>query len=283
MSGGRYDPPEAVQPPETDPDWPRRYEAAKRELAAFKFELFQTVAADPALRIDEDSRLRSSPCVQMIIVYSHFVTIDPKTLEPTAAYASAITLEARGGVKETSGKKARALLVKHGYLVFSGTKTKEGSLKFFLRNPRKAVVEDHVREATEYLQEKQAVERAEERRRSKRHAVGPSNDTTETVCGVAGRGDVGALNVPNYLGVYLGVSSTEGNDTPAVGYGQIPEPEPDEPIDPPETEAELESALNEFRELGLSEAVVAYFAIKLKAGQLTRAMVREQMEMRLAA
>lgn len=65
--------------------FPRRhgfnaFEQAKQELAAFKFSLFEAVAADPLLRAGQ--------CLNLIIVYASLVTIDKKTLQATPAYAS---------------------------------------------------------------------------------------------------------------------------------------------------------------------------------------------------
>lgn len=84
---------------EGSPDGRSPLRVAMSELAAFKFKLVETIAADP--------RLRSAPCTNAIVVFMAFVTIDKRTLKPTPAYASIITLMAKGGMKRTAATDAR--------------------------------------------------------------------------------------------------------------------------------------------------------------------------------
>jgi len=188
----------------TDPQSP--YGLALRKLAAFKFKLYETVAADP--------KLRKAPCTEAIIAYARCVTIDKRTLKPTPAYASAITLMARGNMRsKTTARLSRNLLQQEGYLVPTGSATKDGCVRYQLANPRAEQVSMHVREAEEYLAQIDATRKEDERRKKKakeghgeQYAVPPEDDR-----GVNNWPDRGSNIDPNYLGENLsGLGSEEG-------------------------------------------------------------------------
>lgn len=253
---------------------------ALSELAAFKFKLVETVAADP--------RLSKAPCAAAIVVLMSFVTIDKRTLKPTPAYASTITLMVRGGMSRRLAKLARKLLVENGYLKATGSKTKDGCLKYALENPHVERVAMHIQEAAEYLKERAAEERKEERRKAGQDRsepdVGSDMDHTQNDCGVHSDPDVGSDMDPNYLRTYLSSLGTEERDipikvssTPALAYGQ--DDDPDLPYPIPETAEELQAMLEEFQQAGLSFVVIGGFRANLMAGTLTPAMVEEQLRL----
>lgn len=122
-------------------------EQAKQELAAFKFSLFETVAADPLLR--------GAPCLNLIVVYASLVTIDKKTLKPTTAYASNSRVYSHAGLKchKTAGR-ARRRLEEYGYLVPVGSNN--GITIYRLANPNKERVQDHIYALSGYHREVRA-------------------------------------------------------------------------------------------------------------------------------
>ena len=134
-----------------------------------------------------DPRLSKAPCANALIVLMSFVTIDKRTLKPTPAYASVITLMVRGGMKETSARLARKLLLQEKYLVPTGAKTKDGCVKYRLENPAVERIAMHVVEATEYLKEQLAERRAKQRRKAGKQAVGAQCEPTDRMCGFANK------------------------------------------------------------------------------------------------
>jgi len=130
--------------------FPRRqsssaFDQAKQELAAFKFSLFETVAADPLLRAGQ--------CLNLIIVYASLVTIDKKTLQATTAYASNSRIYARAGLRSAhTAIKARRTLEEHGYLIPSG-KTK-GMTIYRLANPHQERVQMLIQEMEDLARER---------------------------------------------------------------------------------------------------------------------------------
>lgn len=245
--------------------------AAMSQLAAFKFKLVETVAADPLLR--------EAPCTDAIVVFMHFVTIDKATLQPTPAYASLVTLMARGGMKRTAAKKARKLLELHRYLVPTGSKTKEGCTKYRLENPRGDIVQMHIQEAAEYWSGKAAENRKEERRKKAADEVKgdvvSDNDTTENGRGVVIQHDVVSKYDTNYLRGYLGgISSREGEP---FKTSSAPSYDPHLPYPIPESEQDLTFRLSSlFNGCQLSAEIMEAMHKMLMAGKLTPAIVEEQ-------
>lgn len=153
--------------------FPRRrsgsvYEQAKQDLAAFKFALFETVAADPLLR--------GVPCLNLIVVYASLVTIDKRTLQPTTAYASNARIYSRAGLKShhTAGK-ARRYLEQYGYIVPVGSNN--GITIYRLENPNIERVQDYVHALDEHRREVRADKKQswnEQRRRMAKNAT-PDN------------------------------------------------------------------------------------------------------------
>jgi len=129
--------------------FPRRnsltaFDQAKQELAAFKFSLFETVAADPLLRAGQ--------CLNLIIVYASLVTIDKKTLQATTAYASNSRIFIRAGLRSHhTAVKARRLLEQHSYLIPVGRRN--GITVYRIDNPHHERVQMHVQESEERQRE----------------------------------------------------------------------------------------------------------------------------------
>lgn len=242
---------------------------AMRDLAAFKFKLIETIAADPLLQ--SDPKLKA-PCTAAMVAMLTFVTVDRRTLKRTDAYASLITLMVRGGIKETAAKVARRILVKHGYLVDTGKKTKDGCTRYRVENPHAERVDMHVKEAAEYLKERAAVRRKEERQKGPRMSH-PSDVVAEyapaqMACGGVRQCDVVAEYAPKYLRGYLSDISSE--QEASTGEGNEPFPVPD-------TEDDATAFLQGLNPDGrLSPGVMRYFHTALMAGKLTPAMVEQQ-------
>jgi hypothetical protein len=155
------------------------YQAAKRALTAFKFEVIETVRADP--------KLTSDACLGVMSVHLDFLSIDPATLRPSMVYASTITVMARGGIKARGTvRRARKELVALGYLQDTGKKTKDGCQVFRVQNPRRDKVLAHVHETDEYLKQEEARRREDERFRKKHSSRmrGATNDRTQNGEGV---------------------------------------------------------------------------------------------------
>ncbi len=130
--------------------------SARSQLAAFKFSLFETVAADP--------RLKSAPCTDLIIVYARFVTIDDDGRR-TQAFATNNTINARAGIKcHKTAKRARDLLERHGYMV--PIASRNGVTIYDIANPNSEKVAEHVAAAAENLREAGAIKKANERQRA---------------------------------------------------------------------------------------------------------------------
>lgn len=257
---------------DVSPEAIESFATAKRELAAFKFRVMETVAAD--------RRLRAAPCTEVMIVYLRFLTIDPRTLKPKPVYASTTKLAAYGGIKtKPTARRGRSLLVKHGYLKPNGSQTKCGCIWFSVENPHHEQVMMSAREAEERYAQIEAEEKKAAREKKQNQNIGGGSITNppEMARGVDYLSDRGSIIDPNYLGGNRGRYSSEGQDTfAASSYGELPEPEADDPYPVPETEDELASALADFRDHGFSPAVIGYFRIELMAGRLTPAMVEQQ-------
>lgn len=124
---------------------PNAFEQAKQELAAFKFSLFETVAADPLLRAGQ--------CLNLIIVYASLVTIDKKTLQATTAYASNSRIYARAGLRSAhTAIKARRLLEQHSYLIPVGRRN--GITVYRLANPHQERVQMLIQEVEDLARER---------------------------------------------------------------------------------------------------------------------------------
>ncbi len=123
---------------------PNAFDQAKQELAAFKFSLFETVAADPLLRAGQ--------CLNLIIVYASLVTIDKKTLQATTAYASNSRVFIRAGLRSHhTAVKARRLLEQQSYLIPVGRRN--GITVYRIDNPHHERVQMYVQELEERQRE----------------------------------------------------------------------------------------------------------------------------------
>lgn len=173
---------------------------ARRQLAAFKFDLVETIAADP--------KLSKAPCLGVMVVYLSFLTIDERTLRQTTVYASNIKLMARAGIKsKTTASQARKLLVEAGYLVPTGSQTKDGCAKFRVANPRAEMIKMHIREAEEFLAQRDALRKEGERRKKALLTRGVTDiDTPSEAWGTSNWPDRVSDIDTNYLGGHLSVS-----------------------------------------------------------------------------
>jgi len=219
------------------------YQVACSQLVAFKLKTIETVAADP--------KLHGAPCVQAIVVYLSFLKVDKVSLKPTSVYASSLTLMARGGVKsDRTARNARALLVENNYLVATGTTTKDGCVRYHVENPRAEVVKMHTREAAEYLSERDAERKKEERRRKnlKSAPVPVESTTPEKACPGIICQDVPVESTDKYHGEYLGDSLCEGRDDL---HSYSPDQIADEaalPLPVPESDTEAELMMDQICE-----------------------------------
>lgn len=168
------------------------------------------------------------------------------TLLPTAAYASALTLMARGGIKsDRTARNARSLLQLAGYLEPTGSSTKDGCIWYNVRNPRAEIVKMHVREATEYLREKDADRKKEDRRkRGKPHDVPVDFTTPENMCPGNFYQDVPVNPTDKYLGIHLGYSSSGEREYSYVYSTDKSGDEENTPLPIPADDAEAESMMD---------------------------------------
>ncbi|OHV18440.1 hypothetical protein EOS93_20170 [Rhizobium sp. RMa-01] len=182
------------------------YQAECRKLVAFKLKTIETVAADP--------RLHGAPCAQAIVVYLSFLKIDRQTLRPTTVYASSLTLMARGGIKsDRTARNARALLIDNGYLVSSGTSTKDGCVRYDVANPRADAVAMHIHDAVEYLRERDADRKKEDRRKKAAHTnILVETTTPQKACPSRNYQDVPVETTNKYLREPLRDSFSERRD-----------------------------------------------------------------------
>lgn len=115
-----------------------------RRSAAFKFQLMETVNADPRL---------TAACKGVMLVYSKFMRSDDYT-----AYASNPVLMTWANLKsQTTAGQARKRLSDEtseglGYLQFTGRKTLGGCKIYRLDNPHHQFVQMHVAERLEFYQ-----------------------------------------------------------------------------------------------------------------------------------
>jgi hypothetical protein len=189
---------ETINEPETFQRTP--LQSARTQLAAFKFDLVRTIAADPVLA--------KAPCLGVMVVYLDFLTIDERTLRPTTVYASNIKLMARAGIKsKTTASQARKLLVEAGYLVPTGSQTKDGCAKFRVANPRAEMIKMHIREAEEFLAQRDALRKEGERRKKALLTRGVTDiDTPSDAWGTSNWPDRVSDIDTNYLREHLSVS-----------------------------------------------------------------------------
>lgn len=249
-------------------------QVARSELASFKFSTLETVRVDP--------RLSAAPCLAVMSVYLEFVTVDERSLKPTPAFASNITLMARACIKsKTTARAARKLLVENGYLVRIG-ETKDGCEKYRVENPHHERVLMHVREAEEYLKQIEAGRREEERRKKKLAADrGSDIDPTRDGRGDRYCPDRGSDIDPKYLRGNLGGLGSREEGQPikvstALSYGDVDD-DPHLPYPVPTSEDELVHMLAElFEGCHLSAAIVSAMRKMLTTGKLTPAIVEEQ-------
>lgn len=124
--------------------------AAGASQATWKFDLFDTVSADP---------MCDGSCLLVVVAYSRFCRTTQRV-----AYLSEIDLQVATGLQPRAIRKAKEALVRLGYMA-AVSKTASGITVYRLANPRKDLVTDHKMIASETMKEVDAVRRDEERRR----------------------------------------------------------------------------------------------------------------------
>ncbi|TGS47553.1 MULTISPECIES: hypothetical protein [unclassified Mesorhizobium] len=234
---------------------------AQRELAAFKFDLYETIAADP---------LVSDVCIRAMVALAGYVTVDKRTLQPTVAYLSNMSMMAEAGIRsKTTVGNIRRCMVKLGYWVDVG-QTSDGCRLYRIENPRREVVQMHVVEAKEKLRADDASRKENERRRKAARSAErvPDNGTPKSIEGTKVWDDRVPNYDPNYLRANLGISSSEGQANLLAG----PTADPDQPFPIPVSENDAVPLL-----LSLLDGkenrpgLINYFRLKLMKGELTPA------------
>lgn len=171
---------------------------AMRISAAWKFEIFDTVNADPCLKPTD---------LKMMIAYLNYANYDKRE-----AYLANSTARALTNIRShTTMSESRSRLQEFGYLTDTGKRTLDGCVWFELRNSREKLVADHVRMTIEVVREREAFRKADDRRRAvakqRQHPlVPPENGTAVT-------SDTGPSNLP--------CPSTNCRDSPPF-YGDNP-------------------------------------------------------------
>ncbi|MGE0284071.1 MAG: hypothetical protein AB7P20_26130, partial [Rhizobiaceae bacterium] len=127
-------------------------EDRRRKLATWKFDLLETVSADP---------LCNGHDVEIILAYIRFM--DSRDARP---FRSNIQLQAATGLSQPTIADRRKKLVALGYLTADG-QTASGVTRFKISNPRENTVLDHVQITNEVLKRQDAERRETERRKRK--------------------------------------------------------------------------------------------------------------------
>ncbi|SIT56251.1 hypothetical protein BQ8794_270078 [Mesorhizobium prunaredense] len=246
------------------------YAKATRELAAFKFELYETAAADPKL---------TDAAVRAIVAMARYVTVDERTLKPTVAYLSNISMMAEAGIRsKTTVGNIRRLMIELKYWVDVG-QTSDGCRLYRIENPRRDAVQMHIREAREKLREEDTIRKENERRRNADRKAGrvPKTVTPQALEGAKIWDDRVPISDPNYLRAYLGDFSSEGKTNPISEVFSDLGRECPFPV--PRTEEEAVNLLvSLFDGKENRPGLINYFRTKLMSGNLTPADIEKHRE-----
>lgn len=240
---------------------------AKSSIATFKFKLLETVRGDP--------RLSAAPCEAVIGVIISFLSVDERTLKPTLAYASNITILSKTTIKSKHPIiKARRLLEEQGYLVKKGT-TASGCELYQVCNPHAERVKMHSQAKAEKLKEDAAAAREEYRRKKAlKLNRGADNAPTEIDEGCNEYTHRGADNAPNIVEHYRGKASIEEEQFLSA-YGE--DDNQCQPLPVPASQEELEHMMTEICSgVSISPAVTSYLRRMLLAGELTPEIITQQ-------
>ena len=236
--------------------------AADRSKAGFKFDLFETVNADP----------RAKPAdLAMIVAYAGKMSWPKRTAWLSTAHARALT-----GLSERQVNISRARLRKIGYLTEPGMK---GTARLFtIANPNRDRMRDHVTETTAFHRERTKDRQAA--RRAHRRAVTANSDATEPDLSHSPSDcDVAALfagNTPQYPSVMA--LEEEGI---SKGYSEAKGDDPFRPFPKPQSDREADEMLSAITEgMDPSPAVLAFYRLALIEGRLTPDHVRQYREAR---
>jgi hypothetical protein len=246
------------------------YAKATRDLAAFKFELYETVAADP---------LVSDVCCRANVAITRYVTVDERTLKPTVAYLSNISMMAEAGIRsKTTVGSVRRIMTKLGYWVDVG-QTSDGCRLYRIENPRREAIQMHIREATDKLREDDAARKENERRRNADRKAGrvPKSVTPEALEAVKNWDDRVPNSDPNCLRANLGdFSSEEGTNLITEVFSDLGR---ECPFPVPQSEDEAVGLLvSLFDGSETRPGLINYFRNKLMSGSLTPADIEKHLE-----
>lgn len=138
------------------PEEERPSEDEQKSLSSWKFDMLETLNADPATSPTE---------VSVMEAYLHFVRAASRT-----AYLSGLDLRVRTSISSlTTIWRSRRKLIDLGYLVPNG-KTRAGVDVFRLVNARQNLVLDHVAILTERLNEQDVERKRRDRAKSQKTA-----------------------------------------------------------------------------------------------------------------
>lgn len=235
----------------------------QRRTATWKFELLETVAADPTCKPSD---------VSIVLAYVRYID------KPGGkSFRSNAQLQALTGLSEQAIRTRRKHLVARGYFAEAGHRP-TGIPVFKIENPHINLVMDHVALLTEHLREKDAARKADERRRKDAKPQGvplenspPHIDVAQIFAGTAPQ-----YLDPNTYSEYVDGFSSEERDQPKI-TGRYEAG--DFIFDPPADQNDCDDTLTEI--LGgvcLPAGVHKFFAIQLMKGALRQSMVDAQLE-----
>lgn len=179
---------------------------------------------------------------------------------------------ARGNIrtKVTAGL-SRKLLVAEGYLVATGSTTKDGCVKFRIENPHDEKMRMHVREAEEFYGARDCLRKEIERQKRAAKAQGVIvTDTPETARGDSNYTDRVIVTDTKYHRVDLRDSCSEGREESQEGnsgYHELDDLNPYEPFNIPDNDNEADEILSHVG--NVHPYIKAELRRMLMAGELT--------------
>jgi hypothetical protein len=229
-----------------------------RQSAAWKFDLLETLNADPKA---------NGSCLKVMAVYLKYADSESRQ-----AFVSNSNLTIRAAVSKPTAQTARETLEKLGYLV-PRYRVGDGAMLYRITNARRELITDHLHIALQV-----AAEAARERKltaRKKASDLGKKSCPPETAEGERNLPPEWKDSFPNSLDTIPEVSSSEGKDR-SVGnqYAAVSGDDPHLPFPIPTSEAEaVEMMTAIFSGRESNPAFLTYFRRKLMDGRLTPADV----------
>lgn len=254
--------------PENETDQERQ--DRQRKVATDKFELLETVAADPECNPSD---------LTIILAYSKFM---PRL--GGSVFRSSAQLQALTGLSEPAIRARRKVLVKRGYLEPNGY-TRKGVPYFKVHNPHRNSILDHVAIKTETLRELEASRR--EKTRQRRAALGSADPKKSFPLGSADPKKSGPTDRKNFGGntysEYVeGLSSEE--EATSQGWRCPNHRGRHEGGDfvyaAPDSEADCDRILTEILwGVQIPEAARYFLRVQLMRGALRQSWVDQQLEL----